>query len=165
MKKFKLFVLALLLFVVSVPFVNAEETAKSEVNVYVFRGEGCGFCKNALTFFEESEEEYGKYFNLITYEVWNDSENATLMEQVAEYLGTEIDGVPFIIVGDETFPGFNEEYGQKILDEIVEQYNMEESERTDLIKNMRSGVAIEKDDIVFETVILLVILYIKVVKK
>lgn len=155
MKKIKLLVLSLLLFTLAVPFVNAEEadgssdvavTEKSEVNVYVFRGEGCGFCAKALSFFEEIEEEYGKYFNLVTYEVWNDTENAELMNQMAEYLGENITGVPFIIVGEKTFPGFDESWGEEIKSEIMSQYDMAEEERTDLIENMLAGIELEKEN-------------------
>ena len=110
MKKIKTLIIALLLFALIVPFsVSAEEetTDSSKVNVYLFRGEGCGFCASALSFFDSIEEEYGKYYNLITYEVFKDVENAEFLNQVAEYLDTTISGVPFIIIGDKTYPGFH----------------------------------------------------------
>lgn len=58
----KLVVASLLLFTFIVPFVNAEEVDNSdnftgsdkfEINVYIFRGEGCSFCENVLAFLKE----------------------------------------------------------------------------------------------------------------
>ena len=147
MKKIKTLIIALLLFALIVPFsVSAEEetTDSSKVNVYLFRGEGCGFCASALSFFDSIEEEYGKYYNLITYEVWKDVENAEFLNQVAEYLDTTINGVPFIIIGDKTYPGFQESWGEEIKQDIINEYNKSVEERTDIIENVKNGIEPEK---------------------
>ena len=53
MKKMKLF-LVLVLALLMVPFgVFADEDDKKEVNVYFFKGEGCGFCAAGLEWFDE----------------------------------------------------------------------------------------------------------------
>ncbi len=147
MKKIKTIIVALLLCALIIPFsANAEEETSdsSKVNVYLFRGEGCGFCASALSFFDSIEEEYGKYYNLITYEVWNDVENAELLNQVAEYLDTTINGVPFIIIGDKTYPGFQESWGEEIKQDIINEYNKSVEERTDIIENVKNGIEPEK---------------------
>lgn len=148
MKKIKLLVLSLLLFTFAIPFVNAEETTdgetkNKEVNVYIFRGEGCGFCANAMSFFESIEKDYGQYFNLVEYEVWNNQENAALMEQFAEYLNEEVTGVPFIVVGEKTYPGFDAKWGEEIKTEIKKQYDLPEESRTDLMANFQSGMTFQ----------------------
>ena len=139
MKKLKLFVLSFLLVLFVVPFgVFAEEDnnelVKEKINVYMFRGEGCGFCAKALTFFDSIEEEYGVYFNLVTYEVWNNADNASLFEDVADYLKVEPDGVPFIVIGSKTYSGFDESWGDDIKSDIIAEYNRSVEERTDAIK-------------------------------
>lgn len=145
MKKIKLLVITLLLFVFVAPFVvNAEEadtTSNSEVKVYLFRGEGCGYCAKALEFFESIEEEYGNYYELITYEVWNDTANAELMNKVAEYLGAEVSGVPFIVIGETTYPGFDESWGEDIKENIMAEYNKAEEARIDVIKESQKVVS------------------------
>lgn len=142
MKKLKILVATLLLFAFAIPvFANAEETVtRSEAKVYIFKGETCGYCAKALEFFESIEEEYGKYFELVEYEVWNDAANAELMDKVAEYLGTEISGVPFIIIGDNTYPGFDETWGDEIKEKIISEYNKAEDERIDIVKEAQKEV-------------------------
>lgn len=51
------------------------QTSDDKVNVYIFRGSGCSFCLKVLAYFSEAINEYGDYFNVVTYEVWNNSEN------------------------------------------------------------------------------------------
>ncbi len=96
---------------------------ENKVNVYLFRGKGCTHCKRFLTFIESITEEYGKYFNLISYEVWYNEENAALMENVKEYLHIYKDGVPFIVIGDNKYIGFGDADGEKIKKAIMDEYN------------------------------------------
>lgn len=167
MKKFSKFLLVILCAVmVSLPLVvRAEEETgsstdvdeRSKIPVYMFRGEGCAFCAKALTFFEEIQEEYGKYYELKTFEVWNDATNKSLMDQVAEYLDIQINGVPFIIIGEKTFSGFPEETKEEIKKEILAEYNRSDEDRTDIIKAVQNGEA-KKTNKVGEVVTVLVII-------
>ena len=159
MKKIRTIIIALLLFALVIPFsVNSEETTSenSKINVYLFRVEGCTFCASALSFFDSIEEEYGQYYNLVTYEVWNDVENAELLNQVAEYLNTTINGVPFIIIGDKTYPGFQEAWGEEIKQDIVNEYNKGVEERTDIVENVKNGV--EPDNTIISIISILFII-------
>lgn len=139
MKKNKLIVL-LMLFTIFMPFIaKAEEVSttgvyKTPVNVYFFHGDGCPHCAEASEWFESIEEEYGSYFKVVPYEVWNDEDNKKLMDDVAKYLNETVTGVPFIIVGDRNFKGYNEEIGKDILEEIKRQYELDDLSRTDVIK-------------------------------
>ncbi len=146
MKKFKLLLVAFFVAILAVPFaVRAEESTieRPKITVYMFRGETCPVCANALAFFDSIEEEYGKYYELVTYEVWNDKENSQLLDDVAEYLDTKITGVPFIMIGDKTYPGFLDSWGEEIKAQIVAEYNKSDEERTDLLENMKNGVKLE----------------------
>ena len=93
-----------------------KETYKEPAKVYMFRGEGCGFCAKALAFFEEIKEKYD--FELITYEVWYDEDNKKLMDKVAAGFGDDVSGVPYIIIGDKTFQGYIEDYNDGIIEAI-----------------------------------------------
>ena len=46
------------------------EEAKEKINIYLFWGNGCSHCSNLKAFMASIEEEYGKYYNLYTFEVW-----------------------------------------------------------------------------------------------
>lgn len=121
MKKIKLLVVALIA-VILLPFtVNAKDNDK--INVYIFKGDGCGYCKAAIEFFDSIEKDYGKYFELVEYEVWYSEENATLMTNVASYFGEEVGGVPYIVIGDKTFQGYAESYNEEIKKAIKDAYN------------------------------------------
>lgn len=112
-------------------------TTKEPVKIYMFHGSTCQYCQNALKWFDSIKEEYGNYFELITYEVWNDAENAELMEEVSSFLGDNATGVPYIILGKYTYPnGFaadskvssssDETMGDQLITRIKEIYNSDE---------------------------------------
>ena len=110
------------------------QTSDEKVNVYVFRGSGCSFCLKALAYFSEAVNEYGEYFNVVTYEVWNSTDNGDLMQQVGETLGQSAKGVPFIVIGDTIFPGYDESFNDDIKKTIMEQY--ESKDRYDVMDNL-----------------------------
>ncbi|MDR0462698.1 MAG: hypothetical protein LBG64_00555 [Pseudomonadales bacterium] len=76
------------------------------VNIYYFWGDGCPRCAEQNEFFLSIEDELGEYFNLYKFEVWHNEENARLLGQVADLLDKTVSGVPFTIIGDQTFTGF-----------------------------------------------------------
>ena len=112
------------------------EETDDQATIYMFRGQGCGYCRKFLTFLSSISEEYGKYFKLVSFEVWQDQDNSELMQQVGESLGEEIGGVPFIIIGDKTFPGYAETYDEQIKDAIKELYEQDPKDREDLFDNL-----------------------------
>ena len=75
--------------------------------IYLFRGNGCSFCRAFLTFMTSISEEYGKYFKIVSFEVWNNENNWYLLNQIS-YLkeGNIAQGVPYIIIGDKVFGGY-----------------------------------------------------------
>ena len=97
--------------------------AKDKINVYIFKGETCGYCARALEFFNGLDEEYKSYFNLVEKEVWNDKNNAALMESVGKHFNFEVKGVPFIVIGDKYFDGYVSSYDDDIKSTIKAAYN------------------------------------------
>lgn len=125
MKKLSYLFVALLSFLV-VPFTvmaeGEEVTSKEPVPVYLFRGDSCPHCEEAIAFFDSIEEQYGLYFDLKSYEVWNDQENSNLMQEVAKKLGDEVSGVPYIIIGDKTWNGYSSSMNSELETAIMELY-------------------------------------------
>jgi len=127
--------------------VVAKALEKSEINVYIFRGEGCSFCENAIEFFKEIEDEYGKYYNLVTYEVWNNDANYSLMEKVGKYFDIEVRSVPFIVVGENAYLGFGNDLGETLKKVIFEEYSKVEKERFDVMEIIDSdNLQYEEDE-------------------
>ena len=124
MKKIKtlLLILSLLVLGCGIGKVKAAE----KVKVYLFYGDGCPYCENAMTFFDNLDSKYKDKIELVKYEVWNDQKNSELMTNVASVLGEEVSGVPFIVVGETSFGGYSEEYDKSILDAIDSELAKEE---------------------------------------
>lgn len=126
MKKFLGLVLASLsaLFLVNtaVAIEKPEVTDHAKINVYIFRGSGCSHCYDALNFLYGLDGEYDDYFKVVTYEVWQDSNNAALAKDVANKLGAEFGGVPYIVIGDKSFAGFGEDTGVNIINTALDFY-------------------------------------------
>lgn len=101
---------------------ETEETP-SKVNVYFFRGEGCPHCEEMQEFFDSIEDEFGQYYTMNTYEVWYNQDNADLMEEVADTLGVSVTGVPFLVIGDQTWNGYASSYDAEIEAKILSEYN------------------------------------------
>lgn len=93
-----------------------------QVPIYLFRGNGCGYCRAFLTFLNSISVEYGKYFKLVSFEVWYDEKNAALMKEVADFTGEAAGGVPYIIIGDKVFPGYISDWNDEIKAKILSQY-------------------------------------------
>lgn len=104
--------------------------------IYIFRGQGCGFCRKLLTYLNSISDEYGKYFKVVSFEVWKDSKNSALMTKVANFKGDQANGVPYYVIGDETFGGYSEEYNQKIINAIMKQY---EDKSSDVFKELEKS--------------------------
>ncbi len=96
-----------------------------QVTIYMFRGSGCGFCKSFLTFLNSIADEYGKYFKLVSFESWNDPKNAQLLTDLSAFLENPAKGVPYIIIGDQVFPGYSSEYDDSIKQVLESEYNAE----------------------------------------
>lgn len=101
---------------------NYTETDDQAI-IYLFRGNGCGYCRAFLTFLNSISVEYGKYFKLVSFEVWYDKDNANLLNEVAAVTGEAAGGVPYIIIGDKVFPGYISDWDDEIKAKILSQYN------------------------------------------
>lgn len=112
---------------------NYKETDK-QITIYLFRGKGCGYCKSFLNYLNSIVDEYGKYFKLVSYEVWSNAENAELMQEAAEILGDQANGVPYIIIGDKSFLGYSSSYNETIEKAIKDLY--ESNDRYDILEEI-----------------------------
>lgn len=159
MKKLKYLVI-LLIAALIIPFtVNAEgeESESKEVKVYLFRGEGCPHCQEAEAWFQSIEEEYGSYFEIVSYETWYNQENAELMQRVAKARGEEASGVPYIIIGNQSWNGFTESYEPEMIERIKSEFEKDINDRYDIIKLLPEKEK-EKDSTGSDILALIVIL-------
>lgn len=107
---------------------NAQDV-KQVANVYLFWRDGCPHCEKAKKFFSSIEEQYSSCYKLVEYEVWKDQANAQKMNAVVSALKiTEDIGVPFIVIGDQHFIGYSEQYNEQILKSITDSCVSEDYE-------------------------------------
>lgn len=82
---------------------------KSEqVDLYLFWSHGCPHCEHEKDFLETLEIKYSN-LNIHEFEVSRNKTNFDLMIKMADKLNTTVTGVPFTIVGDNYFKGWNSE--------------------------------------------------------
>jgi len=116
--------------------------------VYIFRGHGCGFCHALLEFLNSIVGEYGKYFKVISYEVWYNEDNAKLMKEVGDYLGQPAEGVPYVVIGDKVFGGYSESWNEEIKTAIKTLYDTKKSKRYDVMVEMVENPKDENGNVV-----------------
>lgn len=107
--------------------------AKDKVNVYLFKKQGCSHCANALAFFNNLDEEYQSYFNLVTKELQNNETNNELLKKTINYFKVNLTGVPFIVIGEQTFEGYSEKFDEQIKEAIKNAY---ENESRDVVASL-----------------------------
>lgn len=112
------------------------EESNDKVNVYIFRGGTCSHCFEAIAHFASIYQESGKYFNVKTYEVWNNTDNNDLMKKVAENNGDEVSGVPYIVIGNKSWSGYDTQYDSQMMTKIKSEYNKSKNKRTDIVNDI-----------------------------
>lgn len=146
MRKVKFLLIALLALLI-IPFSvfaeeennNSEAEEDNRISVYLFRGEGCPHCAEAEEFFESIEEEYSQYFKVVDYETWKNTDNALLMEKVAEARGEEVGGVPYIIIGNKSWNGYSSEFDDEIKEAIKAEFDTSIEQRYDIMELIDTG--------------------------
>lgn len=117
---------------------NYKETNDQAI-VYMFRGQGCGFCRKFLTFINSISKEYGKYFKLISFEVWNDQQNSALFGKMYSVTGVPTEGVPYVIIGSKVFDGYTESYNEQIKEAIMNEYKKKDVDIFEKLQQVDDG--------------------------
>lgn len=117
------------------------EEDDDQVTIYLFRGKGCSHCYEFLEYVSSKLiKEYGDKIKVETYEVWNNKNNAKLMQKVSDYFKDDASGVPYIVIGDKTFNGYSESMNEELKSTIDNLYDSEE--RFDVFDK----IDLDKDD-------------------
>lgn len=94
-----------------------------KINIYLFWGKGCPHCKDLATFLDTFSKNEKEKFNLYTFEVWYNKENAKFMEEFAELTDEKITGVPYYVIGTEVFKGYMPSHNKTIKEAIKNEYS------------------------------------------
>lgn len=135
-----------------------DNSDSKKVNIYFFRGEGCSHCAEAEEWFDSIKEEYSEYYNLIDYEVWYNTDNSDLMQKVADARGEEAEGVPYIIIGDKSWNGFDSSYEEDMINQIKSVYAQDVKDRYDIMTLLTDSKTSKKDSNASDILVLLAII-------
>ena len=105
---------------------------EGKVNIYFFHRTSCPHCKKENKFLDEIEAKY-KNINIYRYEVSSSSENSKYLKEVKTLFKEKSNGVPYTVIGDKTFLGYNEYVGDKI-EKTIQDY-LEISKKTEKEKS------------------------------
>ena len=95
--------------------------SSNKPNIYIFWGDGCPHCKALAKFISKLPDETKNKVNIYSFEVWSDKDNKAFMKKFGKYLGEDVSGVPFMVIGDKIFDGYSSgdtKTDQQILDAI-----------------------------------------------
>jgi len=157
--KFLFVIMIGLLFIPLGVFAEDNSDSNKKINIYFFHGNGCPHCEEAQEFFDSIEDEYGKYYNFVDYEVWYNEDNAELMQKVADTLDQEVSGVPYLIIGNKTWSGYSTDYDEEIKQAIKDEYEKDLDNRYDVMDYVNGE---EKDDSVGNDIFALILILIAV---
>ena len=154
-KSIILLMVAFLIFL-AIPF---KTNATTPVTIYFFRGDGCSYCAAAESFLESlaEDEEYKDLFVVKEFETWYDEDNADFAEEVADVMGDDLGGVPYIIIGDETWNGYSSNYDEDLkakIKEVAEDENFVDP-LAEMVANYEAGNSEENNSSLVSIAILL----------
>ena len=92
----------------------------AKVNVYLFHSRICTHCQDEIEYLNEIKDEYN--LDLKLYQIYEDSVNTNLMNEVKEKIGIDSPYVPFTVIGTNYVIGFSEGTTDSII-ELIKKYD------------------------------------------
>ncbi len=124
-KSFKIVGIILILgLLFSFSLVKAENN--NNLDIYFFTGEGCPHCAAMKEFLLNDINNNYPEVKFHEFEVYKNRDNALLLKEAAEMLGAQVSGVPFLVIGDQTFVGYSPTMSPDIIKERI-NYCLSES--------------------------------------
>ena len=109
--------------------VSVEKDDK-KANLYLFHGQECPHCEEERTWLKDIEEKYKDSLNVYYFEVWNNEDNAKLMDKVKEVFEIKKNGVPLTIIGEKYYIGFSKAMSPNIEKTINEYLDIKTDENS-----------------------------------
>lgn len=106
----KKIILSLIMVLTLILPITAKANTKNDVTIYMFRGNTCPHCEEAIKYLKEHQEEIPKDVKFITYEVYDNAQNNNLLKKLEENFNFEKDdigSIPLFVVGSEHILGYS----------------------------------------------------------
>lgn len=120
-------------------FINAEE-----INLYLFHSKDCTHCQSERKWLETIKDKY-ENLNIYEYEITRNSENSDLLKRVKERLSSTSSYVPYTVIGEQHWIGWNDDNKEKII-EAIENYDFSKRDIVNEVINNIPGDVIENTE-------------------
>lgn len=97
-----------------------KDVEDGKVNIYFFHKTSCPHCKKEGKLLDSLEQKY-ENINIYRFEVSGDSQNAKYLDEVKKLFDETSGGVPYTVIGTETFLGYNSYVGEKF-EKTIQNY-------------------------------------------
>ena len=97
-----------------------KDVEDDKINIYFFNRDGCPHCAKEEKFFEKLKEKY-ENINVYSFEVSKNGDNSNYLYEVRNIFKEKSNGVPYTVIGDKAFLGYNEYIGNKI-EQTIQDY-------------------------------------------
>ncbi len=113
----KRLLLTLLVFATFIPAASAIVAREADVNfpesepipIYFFYGDGCPHCADEEVLLDKIQEDYPRRVEVLSFEVWYNDDNKEYLSEVADELGITVTSVPFTVIGQYYFIGYQDD--------------------------------------------------------
>ena len=119
--------------------INAEE-----INLYLFHSQDCTHCQSERKWLESIKDKYDN-LNIYEYEITRNSDNSALLDKVKERLSSTSNYVPYTVIGEQHWIGWNEDNKTKIT-EAIENYDFSKRDIVNEVINNIDGEKIGNND-------------------
>ena len=130
MKRFLIYVIVTLSILLLPNIVKADE-----VNLYLFYSADCTHCKAEREWLESIKDDYS-YLNINLYEITRNTTNSNLLSDVKEKLSSTSKYVPYTVIGEKHWIGWNEDNKNKII-HAIENYDYS---KRDIVYEVINGI-------------------------
>lgn len=119
MKHIKSIILIITLtFFLFIPKINATNT----VDIYFFYSSTCQHCAAEEVALDELQAKYSN-LKIHSYEVFHNDRNYDLFQDVASFLDVNVKGVPFTVIGEYHYSGYDENNTKDLLETKIKYYS------------------------------------------
>jgi len=94
------------------------------INAYLFYGDSCPHCAQERRYLNDVLKSEYPGLEIYEYEIYNNRDNISLLREAADKLGAKVDGVPFLIIGDQPFIGYVEGLTSEEIKETVKKCSL-----------------------------------------
>lgn len=86
-----------------------DDEKNSKIILYLFHGNTCPACNNAINKIKENRNTTFKNVEIRTFEVRKNKDNSELYKKVTDKLKVNVNSIPYFVIGDYNRVGFNAE--------------------------------------------------------